>query len=87
MSTTVSEKLPLAVPASPEVRMREVKWSVTDSSICLTPEMYSNLSLNTEDVKALIEYQNEVIKMYKEYYEPEPPKLQDSDSTGRNGER
>lgn len=87
VSTTVSEKLPLAVPASPEVRMREVKWSVTDSSVCLTPEMYSNLSLNTEDVKALIEYQNEVIKMYKEYYEPEPPKLPDSGSTDRNGER
>lgn len=85
VSTTVSEKLPLAVPVSPEVRMREVKWSVSDSSICLTPEMYSNLSLNTEDVKALIEYQNEVIKMYKDYYEPNKDPV--PESTDRNGGR
>lgn len=47
--------------------------------------MYSNLSLNTEDIKALIEYQNEVIKMYKDYYEPN--KDPDSESTDRNGGR
>lgn len=64
-----NERLPLELPEPPEVKMRTVNWEVHDSKICLSPEAYSNLSLNTEDIKAFIVYQNKTIKMYKDFYE------------------
>lgn len=70
-STVVqSERLPLDVPSAPELKMRTVTWEIKDSKICVDSTQYSNLTLNTEDIKAFIMYQNKVIEMYKEYYEP-----------------
>lgn len=66
---TQEQKRPdLVLPESPEVKMRPVKWGINDSKICLSPEQYSNLSLNTDDIKNFIIFQNKVIKIYKEYY-------------------
>lgn len=76
------EHLELALPEAPEVKMRSVNWEVQDSRICLSPENYSNLSLNTEDIKGFIVYQNKVIKMYKDFYESQDrkdPKKNDKD--------
>lgn len=67
-STQNVNRLPLQIPDSPEIKMRTVNWEIQDSKICLSPEMYSNLSLNTQDIMGLIQYQNKVIEMYKDYY-------------------
>lgn len=69
-----SERLPLGLPDPPEVKMRPVNWEVQDTKICLSPEAYSNLSLNTEDIKAFVVYQNKTIKMYKQFYEADKAK-------------
>ena len=63
-----NEKPPLVLPESPEVKMRPVKWEIKNSMICLSPEQYSNLSLNTDDIKNFIIIQNKIIKIYKDYY-------------------
>ena len=70
-STQNVNRLPLQIPDSPEIKMRTVNWEIQDSKICLSPEMYSNLSLNTDDIKGYIQYQNNVIKIYKDYYKTE----------------
>jgi len=68
-STVVhEERLPLEIPQAPELKMRPVNWEIYDSKICLEPTEYSNLSLNTEDIKGFIQYQNKVLEMYKNYY-------------------
>lgn len=64
-----NERLNLVLPDPPEVKMRQINWEVQDSKICLSPEAYSNLSLNTEDIKAFVVYQNKLIKMYRQFYE------------------
>ena len=63
-----NERPPLVLPESPEVKMRPVKWEIKNSMICLSPEQYSNLSLNTDDIKNFIIIQNKIIEMYKYYY-------------------
>lgn len=63
-----NEKTPLVLPESPEVKMRPVKWEIKNSMICLSPEQYSNLSLNTDDIKNFIIIQNKIIEIYKDYY-------------------
>ena len=63
-----NEKPTLILPESPEVKMRPVKWEIKNSMICLSPEQYSNLSLNTDDIKNFIIIQNKIIKIYKDYY-------------------
>lgn len=63
-----TEKPPLVLPESPEVKMRPVKWEIKNSMICLSPEQYSNLSLNTDDIKNFIIIQNKIIEIYKDYY-------------------
>lgn len=63
-----NERPPLVLPKSPEVKMRPVKWEIKNSMICLSPEQYSNLSLNTDDIKNFIIIQNKIIEMYKDYY-------------------
>ena len=63
-----NEKPPLVLPESPEVKMRPVKWEIKNSMICLSPEQYSNLSLNTDDIKNFIIIQNKIIEIYRDYY-------------------
>ena len=63
-----NERPPLVLPKSPEVKMRPVQWEIKNSMICLSPEQYSNLSLNTDDIKNFIIIQNKIIEIYKEYY-------------------
>ena len=63
-----NEKPTLILPESPEVKMRPVKWEIKNSMICLSPEQYSNLSLNTDDIKNFIIIQNKIIEIYKDYY-------------------
>lgn len=63
-----TEKPPLVLPKSPEVKMRPVQWEIKNSMICLSPEQYSNLSLNTDDIKNFIIIQNKIIEIYKDYY-------------------
>lgn len=63
-----NEKPTLILPESPEVKMRPVQWEIKNSMICLSPEQYSNLSLNTDDIKNFIIIQNKIIKIYKDYY-------------------
>lgn len=63
-----NERPPLVLPKSPEVKMRPVKWEIKNSMICLSPEQYSNLSLNTDDIKNFIIIQNKIIEIYKDYY-------------------
>lgn len=63
-----TEKPPLVLPESPEVKMRPVQWEIKNSMICLSPEQYSNLSLNTDDIKNFIIIQNKIIEIYKDYY-------------------
>lgn len=63
-----NERPPLVLPKSPEVKMRPVQWEIKNSMICLSPEQYSNLSLNTDDIKNFIIIQNKIIEMYKDYY-------------------
>ena len=63
-----NERPPLVLPESPEVKMRPVQWEIKNSMICLSPEQYSNLSLNTDDIKNFIIIQNKIIKIYKDYY-------------------
>ena len=63
-----NERPPLVLPKSPEVKMRPVQWEIKNSMICLSPEQYSNLSLNTDDIKNFIIIQNKIIKIYKDYY-------------------
>ena len=70
-ATQSYDRMPLEVPDAPELKMRPVNWEIQDSKICLSPEMYSNLSLNTDDIKGYIQYQNNVIKIYKDYYKTE----------------
>ena len=57
------------LPDAPEVKMRDVKWEVylvdDNSKICLSPQAYSNLSLNMQDLKVYMIYQNKIIKIYK----------------------
>ena len=48
--------------------MRPVHWEIKNSMICLSPEQYSNLSLNTDDIKNFIIIQNKIIEIYKDYY-------------------
>lgn len=63
-----NERPLLVLPESPEVKMRPVQWEIKNSMICLSPEQYSNLSLNTDDIKNFIIIQNKIIKIYKDYY-------------------
>lgn len=63
-----TERPPLVLPKSPEVKMRPVQWEIKNSMICLSPEQYSNLSLNTDDIKNFIIIQNKIIEIYKDYY-------------------
>lgn len=63
-----NERPPLVLPKSPEVKMRPVQWEIKNSMICLSPEQYSNLSLNTDDIKNFIIIQNKIIEIYKDYY-------------------
>ena len=63
-----NERPTLILPKSPEVKMRPVKWEIKNSMICLSPEQYSNLSLNTDDIKNFIIIQNKIIEIYKDYY-------------------
>ena len=63
-----NERPPLVLPESPEVKMRPVQWEIKNSMICLSPEQYSNLSLNTDDIKNFIIIQNKIIEIYKDYY-------------------
>lgn len=63
-----NERPTLILPESPEVKMRPVQWEIKNSMICLSPEQYSNLSLNTDDIKNFIIIQNKIIKIYKDYY-------------------
>ena len=63
-----NERPALILPKSPEIKMRPVQWEIKNSMICLSPEQYSNLSLNTDDIKNFIIIQNKIIKIYKEYY-------------------
>lgn len=57
------------LPNAPELKMRDVKWEVylvdDNSKICLSPQAYSNLSLNMQDLKVYMIYQNKIIKIYK----------------------
>lgn len=53
------------LPEPPELKMRPIVWNVNNGDICLSPENYSNLSLNINDLKGFIIYQNKVIKIYK----------------------
>lgn len=69
-----NERPPLVLPESPEVKMRPVKWEIKNSMICLSPEQYSNLSLNTDDIKNFIIIQNKIIEIYKDYYDAHLPK-------------
>lgn len=69
-----TEKPTLILPESPEVKMRPVQWEIKNSMICLSPEQYSNLSLNTDDIKNFIIIQNKIIKIYKDYYDAHLPK-------------
>lgn len=62
------EKPTLILPETPEVKMRPVQWEIKNSMICLSPEQYSNLSLNTDDIKNFIIIQNKIIEIYKDYY-------------------
>lgn len=58
------------LPNAPELKMREVKWEVlfkdNETKMCLSPQYYSNLSLNTQDIQVFMIYQNKIIKIYKE---------------------
>lgn len=63
-----NEKPTLILPETPEVKMRPVQWEIKNSMICLSPEQYSNLSLNTDDIKNFIIIQNKIIEIYKDYY-------------------
>ena len=63
-----NERPTLILPKSPEVKMRPVQWEIKNSMICLSPEQYSNLSLNTDDIKNFIIIQNKIIEIYKDYY-------------------
>lgn len=60
-----NEEPKIDLPDPPELKMRPIEWNVNNSDICLTPENYSNLSLNINDLKGFIIYQNKVIKIYK----------------------
>ena len=57
------------LPDAPELKMRDVKWEVylvdDNSKICLSPQAYSNLSLNMQDLKVYMIYQHKIIKIYK----------------------
>ncbi len=63
------EPTEINLPEAPVLKMRPVKWKVIshegEGYMCLRPDGYSNLSLNTNDVKAFIIYQNKVIQIYK----------------------
>ena len=67
-----TEQANLDLPDAPELKMRTVEWyTITDDKnayMCLTPENYSNLALNMQDLKVFIIYQNKIIKIYKYNY-------------------
>jgi hypothetical protein len=60
-----NESTQIDLPEPPELKMRPIEWNVNGGDICLSPENYSNLSLNINDLKGFIIYQNKVIKIYK----------------------
>lgn len=63
------QEVEISLPDPPTLKMRPVEWKVVtegnDHYMCLKPEFYTNLSLNTSDIKAFIVYQNKVIRIYK----------------------
>lgn len=68
----------IVVPKPPELHMRDVQWEVisvktinTDSKsyMCLDSHNYTNLSLNVQDLKLYMIYQNKVIELKGRYYE------------------
>ena len=67
-----TDKLELNLPDPPVLKMRDVEWEVLylndTTKMCLTPQGYSNLSLNAQDLKVYIIYQNKIVKMYEAYY-------------------
>lgn len=60
-----NEEPKIDLPDPPELKMRPIEWNANNGDICLSPENYSNLSLNINDLKGFIIYQNKVIKIYK----------------------
>lgn len=69
-SARSSENVPVDVSKAPKVVMRDVKWDVINrdgkTSICLDPHSYSNMTLNMEDLKLYIIYQNKVIHILRD---------------------
>ena len=66
---TTSSIQNLDLPDPPELKMRDIKWEIyfkDDTKMCLSPQAYSNLSLNMQDLKLYMIYQNKIIKIYKE---------------------
>lgn len=65
----VQQPVTLDLPNPPELKMRIVEWKILSDDknayMCLTPESYSNLALNMQDLKVFIQYQNKIIKIYK----------------------
>lgn len=59
----------LQLPDPPELKMRDIKWDVyyidNQTKMCLSPQYYSNLSLNMQDVQVFMVYQNKIIRIYK----------------------
>ena len=66
----VQQPVTLDLPNPPDLKMRIVEWKILSDEesayMCLTPENYSNLSLNMNDLKVFIIYQNKLIKIYRE---------------------
>lgn len=59
------------VPKAPAVKMRDVTWEVINvesdndikSYMCLDPHSYSNMSMNVQDLKLYMIYQNKILKL------------------------
>ena len=55
----------LPAPTISKMNMKEVKFHGIDTSFCLTPDYYENLSANMADIKRYIKEQQLVIKYYE----------------------
>lgn len=69
--TTSNISYDIDVPKAPAVKMRDVTWEVINvesdngikSYMCLDPHSYSNMSMNVQDLKLYMIYQNKILRL------------------------
>lgn len=68
------ERIRLDLDYPQPLSLADLEWNVyvkdNQAYICLDNQGYTNLSKNMQELKRFIIQQREIIKAYKEYYEP-----------------